>query len=87
MYGAQPVGALLAVAAISFLGKCQTARIGVPGGPGDLGIKRAVCDGRPATWNLEAGMAAALWAAPLSAISGGVATIITEAMTFWLAPG
>jgi MFS family permease len=40
----------------------------------------------PQLGNLEAGLVAAFWGAPFSVISGGVATVITVALTFWLAP-
>jgi MFS family permease len=42
--------------------------------------------GGPQLGNLEAGLVAAHWGAPFSVISGGVATVITVALIFWLAP-
>jgi hypothetical protein len=42
--------------------------------------------GGPQLGNLEAGIVAALWGAPFSVISGGVATVFTVALVFWLAP-
>ena len=42
--------------------------------------------GGPQLGNLEAGVVAAAWGAPLSVISGGVATVIAVALIFWLAP-
>lgn len=42
--------------------------------------------GGPQLGNLEAGMLAALLGAPLSVISGGIATIFFVALTAWLAP-
>ena len=42
--------------------------------------------GGPQLGNLEAGIVAALFGAPFSVISGGVATVITVGLIFWLAP-
>jgi MFS family permease len=42
--------------------------------------------GGPQLGNLEAGIVAALWGAPLSVISGGVATVITVVLISWLVP-
>jgi hypothetical protein len=42
--------------------------------------------GGPQLGNLEAGIVAALWGAPFSVISGGVATVITVVLISWLVP-
>ena len=42
--------------------------------------------GGPQLGNLEAGIVAALFGAPFSVISGGVATVIVVALVAWLAP-
>ncbi len=42
--------------------------------------------GGPQLGNLEAGIVAALFGAPLSVISGGIATVIIVALVAWLAP-
>jgi MFS family permease len=42
--------------------------------------------GGPQLGNLEAGIVAALFGAPFSVISGGVATVIVVGIVAWLAP-
>jgi MFS family permease len=42
--------------------------------------------GGPQLGNLEAGIVAALWGAPFSVISGGIATVIVVGIVAWLAP-
>ena len=42
--------------------------------------------GGPQLGNLEAGLVAALWGAPFSVVSGGVATVLLVAAMAWLAP-
>jgi len=137
LYGAQPVGALIAGAVISILGKVKRhglvfltalviygsatalyggsrwfaasliflALIGAADGTSSImrntirqlatpdnlrgraqSLNALFVMGGPQLGNLEAGAVAALWGAPFSVISGGVATVITVALTFWLAP-
>jgi len=42
--------------------------------------------GGPQLGNLEAGVAAALFGAPLSVISGGIATVLLAGMVAWVVP-
>jgi MFS family permease len=137
LYAAQPAGALIAGAAISFIGNVKRqglvfltalaiyglatalyggsrwfaislvflALIGVADGTSSImrntirqlatpdnlrgraqSLNAMFVMGGPQLGNLEAGAVAALWGAPFSVISGGVATVITVALTFWLAP-